>query len=67
MSGVRILQFLKDEWKFIQIQKYYTMALKECMFQQKNQIIFNMLTHWKQFDFAITHISHTPQPEYTRD
>ena len=25
------------------------------------------LTHWRRFDFAITHISHRPQPEYTRD
>ena len=28
MSGVRILHFLKDWWKFIQIHQYYTMALK---------------------------------------
>ena len=27
MSGVRMLQFLKDWWKFIQIHQYYTMAL----------------------------------------
>ena len=24
MSGVRMLHFLKDGWKFIQIQQYYT-------------------------------------------
>ena len=32
MSGVRILHFLKDWWKFIQIHQYYTMALisNEC-------------------------------------
>ena len=28
MSGVRMLHFLRDWWKFIQIQQYYTMALK---------------------------------------
>ena len=29
MSGVRILHFLKDWWKFIQIHQYYnTMALR---------------------------------------
>ena len=27
MSGVRMLLFLKDWWKFIQIHQYYTMAL----------------------------------------
>ena len=27
MSGVRMLHFLKDWWKFIQIHQYYTMAL----------------------------------------
>ena len=25
------------------------------------------LTHWRRFDFAITHSSHRPQPKYTRD
>ena len=25
------------------------------------------LTRWRRTDFAITHISHRPQPEYTRD
>ena len=25
------------------------------------------LTHWRRFDFAITCISHKPQPKYTRD
>ena len=28
MSGVRMLHFLIDWWKFIQIHQYYTMALK---------------------------------------
>ena len=28
MSGVRMLHFLKDWWKFIQIYQYYIMALK---------------------------------------
>ena len=28
MSGVRMLRFLKDLWKFIQIHQYCTMALK---------------------------------------
>ena len=28
MSGVRMLYFLKDWWKFIQIHQYYIMALK---------------------------------------
>ena len=28
MSGVRILHFRKDGWKFIQIHRYYTMALR---------------------------------------
>ena len=28
MSTVRMLHFLKDLWKFIQIHQYYTMALK---------------------------------------
>ena len=28
MSGVRMLHFLKDWWKFIKIHQYYTMALK---------------------------------------
>ena len=28
MSGVRMLHFLKDFWKFIQLHQYYTMALK---------------------------------------
>ena len=28
MSGVRMLNFLKDWWKFIQIHQYYTMAFK---------------------------------------
>ena len=27
MSGVRMLHFLKDSWKLIQIPQYYTMAL----------------------------------------
>ena len=27
MSGVRMLHFLNDLWKFIQIRQYYTMAL----------------------------------------
>ena len=27
VSGVRMLHFLKDLWKFIQIHQYYTMAL----------------------------------------
>ena len=27
MSGVRMLPFLKDWWKFTQIHQYYTMAL----------------------------------------
>ena len=27
MSRVRMLHFLKDWWKFIQIHQYYTMAL----------------------------------------
>ena len=27
MSGVRMLHFLKDWWKFIQIHQYYTMAV----------------------------------------
>ena len=27
MSGVRMMHFLKDWWKFIQIHQYYTMAL----------------------------------------
>ena len=26
-----------------------------------------IFTHWRQLDFAITHISHRPQPEYTRN
>ena len=26
-----------------------------------------MLTRWRRFDFAITHIPHRPKPEYTRD
>ena len=26
MSGVRMLHFLKDGWKFIKIHQYYTMA-----------------------------------------
>ena len=30
MSGVRMLHFLKDWWKFIQIHQYYTMALTLC-------------------------------------
>ena len=29
MSGVRMLHFLKDGWKSIQIHQYYTMALIE--------------------------------------
>ena len=29
MSRVRMLHFLKDWWKFIQIHQYYTMALRE--------------------------------------
>ena len=29
--------------------------------------VYVPLTHWRWFDFAITHISHRPQPEYTRD
>ena len=29
MSGVRILHFLKDWWKFIQIHQIYTMALMQ--------------------------------------
>ena len=28
MSGVRMLHFLKDWWKFIQIHQYYTVALR---------------------------------------
>ena len=28
MSGVSMLHFLNDWWKFIQIHQYYTMALK---------------------------------------
>ena len=28
MSGVRMLHFLKNVWKFIWIHQYYTMALK---------------------------------------
>ena len=31
MSGVRMLRFLKDWWKFIQIHQYYTMALSYFM------------------------------------
>ena len=27
--------------------------------------LLNCLTRWRRFDFAITHISHWPQPEYT--
>ena len=26
-----------------------------------------LLTRWRRFDFAITHISHRPQPDYTQD
>ena len=36
MSGVQMLHFLKDWWKFIQIHEYYTMAF----------------THKTQFDFG---------------
>ena len=28
MSGMRMLHFLKELWKYIQIYQYYTMALK---------------------------------------
>ena len=28
MSGVRMLHFLNDRWKFIHIHQYYTMALE---------------------------------------
>ena len=30
-------------------------------------VLQRYLTRWRRFDFAITHISHRPQPEYTRD
>ena len=33
MSGVRMLHFLKDWWKFIQIHQYYTMALRQSWIQ----------------------------------
>ena len=33
---------------------------KDCCFS-------TLLTRWRRFDFAITCISHRPQPEYTRD
>ena len=33
MSGVKILQFLKDWWKSIPIHQNYTMALRICNYQ----------------------------------
>ena len=30
-------------------------------------ICFKLLSRWRWFDFAITHIFHGPQPKYTLD
>ena len=39
MSGVRMLHFLKDWWKFIQIHQYYT-EWNKCMEWQLSVIIY---------------------------
>ena len=37
MSGVRMLHFLKDWWKFIQFHQYYTMALTVFSIENQNR------------------------------
>ena len=39
MSGVRILHFLKDWWKFIQTHQNYTMALSFSQVESKNNVL----------------------------
>ena len=42
-------------------RKYFLQYNRKCMH------VCPYLTHWRQFDFATTHISHRPQPEYSQD
>ena len=53
MSGVRMLHFLKDLWKFIQIHQYYTMALSHSHTTNRCRIYKPLPTDAHQMTFVM--------------
>ena len=62
MSGVRMLQFSKDWWKFIQINQYYSMAL---MPGSKWYLVPKISERFEQSEFEMNYISRKYRKYYS--
>ena len=60
MSGVRMLHFFEDWWKFIQIQRYYmyTMALRKCTARVRIYPKAFPTNRYYLLEYQITHMIH---------
>ena len=59
MSGVRILHFLKDWWKFIQLHQYYTeLCFLNCIKLTSHSSFLNYNHSWKNTQQNFSSLPH---------